>query len=349
MRKYILYSFSFVFLFALPASTTYELHDYGFGSGGVGVTDSSLYSMNGILGEVSGAQNVGATYNLGPGLTFARQANTPAAPTFTNPANYYNRLRIVLDTGANPSDTTFAIAISTDNFVTTNYVQADGTVGSSAVYQTYPAWGGVSGQLIVGLSPNTTYKTKTRAIQTKYNESALSAEASASTVGSSLSYDIDVSSTDAESAPPYSLNIGSLTPGSVTTASDKIWIDLDTNAVGGGFVYVYNSGSGLQSSNASYTISSTTGNLASAQEGYGARVENTTQSSGGPFTAESPYNSSGDTVGVLDMSTRTIFNSSSSPVTAGRGSILIKAKASTTTPAGGDYASILTMIASGAF
>lgn len=333
----------------MPASTTYELHDYGFGSGGTGVSDSSTYSMTGVSGEVSGAQGVGSTYNLGPGLTFVRQSNTPDAPTFTNPSNYYNKLKIVIDTGDNPSDTQFAVGISTDNFTTTNYVQSDGTIGTTPVFQTYASWGGASGQMIIGLTQGTTYKTKVSAIQTKYNQSAWSAAASAATVTSTLSYDIDVSSSDSETAPPYSLDIGSLTPGNVVTATDKIWIDLDTNSEGGGFVYIYNSVNGLQSTSSSYTITSASNNLAAAQEGYGARVENVSESSGGPFEAESPYDQSGDVVGVLDTTTRTIFNSSSAPVNGGRGSILIKAKASAVTPASGDYASVLTMIASGSF
>ena len=136
---------TFLLLFVLPASTTYELHDAGFGAGGVGVAESGTYGMTGITGEISGDKGIGATYNLGPGLQFARQSNVPAVPTFTNPSNHYNKLKFVLDAGGNPSDTLFAIAISTDDFVTTNFVQADGTIGASAVYQTYADWGSATG------------------------------------------------------------------------------------------------------------------------------------------------------------------------------------------------------------
>ncbi len=215
---------------AMPTSLNFEMRDFGFGAGGVGISDSGNYSLTGVAGEVSSGNLSGTSYDLGPGLLFTQQSNTPAAPTFTNPSNHYNKLKFVLDTGSNPSDTLFAIAISTDNFVTTNYVQADNTIGSSAVYQTYSTWGGASGAFVVGLTSNTTYKIKVKAIQTKYTESSFSAVATAATTTPSLSYDIDISTTDSETSSPYTLKFGTLNVGSVTTAAERIWIDLDSNA-----------------------------------------------------------------------------------------------------------------------
>lgn len=337
------------FLLALPASTLYELHDYGMGGGGTSVSESTTYGLKAITGEVSGDNNSGTTYDLGPGLEFAQQSNTPAAPTFTNTASYYNKLKFVLDTGSNPTDTTFAIAISTDDFATTNFIQADNTIGATAVYQTYSTWGGASGSFVIGLDSNTTYKIKTKAVQTKYSETGYSATASAATSVPSLSYDIDVSATDQETGAPYSVSFGTLSIGSVTTATEKIWVDLDTNAESGAFIYVYNSTTGLTSANASYTIASATANLASAGEGFGLQISTNTQSSGGPLVAVSPYNGSSENVGIIDTTARNIYTSTSSPITAGRGSVLLKAKASTTTPAAADYTSTINMIASATF
>lgn len=334
--------------FVLPASTNYEMHDVGFGAGGLAVGDSPTYSMSGTAGEVSGPKLSGTTYDLGPGLQFARQTNTPAAPTFTNPASHYNKLKFTLDTGGNPSDTVFAIAISTDNFVTTNFIQANNTIGSSPVYQTYSTWGGAAGAFVVGLQSSTTYKIKVKAMQTKYTESAYSSESSAATLAPSLSYDIDVSATDSESSSPYIVSFGTLNVGSVSTSSQKVWIDLDTNAEAGAFVYLYANNNGLTSASAAYTIASSSIDLASVGEGYGLRINSVAQSSGS-LTGVSPYNGSGDVVGILDTTSRTIFNTANAPITAGRGSLVVKAKASTTTPAAGDYASVITMIASATF
>lgn len=339
----------FVMLLALPASTNFEMHDFGIGAGGVGVGTSTNYAVGGVVGEVSGSNLSGTTYDLGPGLQFARQTNTPAAPTITNPSNYYNKLRVNIDNGSNPTDTLFAIAISTDNFSTTNYVQADQTIGSTPVYQTYSTWGGGSGALVIGLQPSTTYYVKVKAVQTAYTESAYSSVASVATVTPTLSYDIDVSSSDSESGPPYIVAFGTLSVGSVTTASNKIWVDLDTNAEQGAFVYVYSNSAGLSSSAASYTITSASGDLTGVSEGFGLRVDTSTQSSGGPLTAVSPYNGSSDTVGILNTTSRNIFTSANAPIVGGRGSVWVKAKAATTTPAASDYATIVTMIASATF
>ncbi|MFZ1654805.1 MAG: hypothetical protein WBO92_05305, partial [Candidatus Moraniibacteriota bacterium] len=140
LRKAVVLPLGTSLLFAMPASTNFQLKDFGYGGGGVANGTSSNYAIEGIAGEQNATKLSGTTYDLGPGLQFTNQANVPPAPTFTNPANYYNKLRLTLATGGNPSDTLFAIAISTDNFVTTNYVQSDNTVGATLGledYQTY--------------------------------------------------------------------------------------------------------------------------------------------------------------------------------------------------------------------
>ncbi len=337
------------FLLVLPASGAYELHDYGFGAGGVGVADSGTYSLSAVAGEISGAQGIGATYNLGPGLQFTRQSNVPAAPTFSNPDNYYNRLQFILDSGGNPSDTLFAIAISADDFVTTNFIQTDGTIGATVAYQTYADWGGGSGEYVIGLERNTTYKIKVKAVQTKYTETEYSVAATAATTAASLSFDIDVSASDTETGPPYAVSFGPLAIGGVTTATDKVWFDLSTNGDGGGFVYVYTQSAGLTSAEAPYTITSATANLASANEGYGTRVESVTQTSGGPLAAVSPYDGTLENVGILNTTSRNLLNSTAQPITNGRASFVLKAKASTLTPSASDYTSILTAVASATF
>src|SRR2546423_1905239 len=113
------------FLASMPASTNYQLNNYGFGSGGVGSSSSTLYSANAITGEQSGVTATGTTYASNPGHNSTQQANVPAAPSFTNPNNWYNKLKFVINTSGNPSDAKFLIAISSDNFVTTNYIHSD--------------------------------------------------------------------------------------------------------------------------------------------------------------------------------------------------------------------------------
>ncbi|MCE9643621.1 MAG: hypothetical protein K8Q97_04920 [Candidatus Andersenbacteria bacterium] len=336
-----------------PASSNYQLKDYGFGSGGSQNSSSTNYNMFGISGETSGDKSASTNNKTLQGLVGTTQANVPPAPSFTNPAHYYNKLKLVLDTGNNSSDATYAIAISTDNFLSdTKYVQSDNTIGTtlgSEDWQTYTAWGSASGIYVIGLTPGTTYTVKVEAERGNFTQTGFGPTAQALTDNPSLTFDIDVAPTDTETAAPYSLNIGDLTAGSVVTASDKVWVDVDTNGSAGATVYVQGANGGLASTDASYTISSVSGNLSSSNEGYGAQGSSVAESTGGPLEITSPYNGSSDVVGPLDTTRRIIFDSSGTAITSGRGSFTIKAKASAVTKSASDYNDTLTLIASASF
>lgn len=336
----------FVFLFAFPASTSYRLDGYGFGSGGDENMTSSGYAIDAISGEQSGSQLQGSTYDLDPGLLFVQQANVPPAPTFTNPSNYYNKLHLVLATGDNPIDTTFAIAITDDNWVTTKYVQNDNTVGStlgSEDRQTYAVWGGASGFDVIGLASGTTYKVKVRAMQGKFTETDFGPDSTAATVNPTMTFDIDVSANDVDNSVT-TINFGNLFPGTVTDSPEKIWVDFITNGENGGRVYVYGNNAGLRSTIAAYTISAVSGDLISLPEGFGAQSSTATNG----LSEVALYDQVGSSVGTVDTSIREMFTAST-PTTNGRGSFLFKAKSSAVTTAASDYAETLTVIASASF
>jgi hypothetical protein len=346
-----LLSGALLFFGAMPTGTAYKLQSYGVGSGGVANATSSTYALNAISGEISGTQMSGTTYKINGGYEPTLMANVPAAPTVTNPANYYNKLQVVLDTGSNPTDTKFAIAISSDNFVTTQYVKSDNSIGSSLAigdYQTYTTWGGATGFLVLGLQPNTSYSLKVRAMQGKFTESGWSQVGSGATVNPSLTFDIDVSASDVETAPPYNLTFPDLVPGTVVTSSQKIWTDFDTNGDFGGNIYVYGKNAGLKSTAVTTTIAALSGDLSSLSQGYGVQSQSATQTAGGPFTVSSPYNGAGNNVGVEDTTIRKIY-SAPAPVTAGRNSFNLQAKVATLTPAASDYTEILTVIGAASF
>ncbi len=339
-------------LLTLPASTNYKLDGFGFGAGGETTGASGNYKGEYVLGETSSTALTGTNFNAWPGLLYTQFANTPTAPTVTNASNYYNKLNVVVNTASNPSNTTYAIAISDDNFSTTQYVQSDNTVGATLGiedWQAYADWGGASGEFVIGLDPGTTYYFKVKAERGDYTEGPWGPTASVATANSTLSFDIDVSSSDSESAAPYSLSLGTLTPGSVTTASERIWVDLSTNATGGGQVFILGDSAGLYSTAVSHTISSVTGDLSALSEGFGIRSGSVAETSGGPFAPVSPFNGTSDTVGQISTVFQELFNSSSSPITGGRGSALIKAKIKNITPAANDYAETLTLVAVGTF
>lgn len=234
--SFLFLTFSFLvsdFVYAGPQSTNYELKTYDFGGGGAAETDSTNYSIQGTAGSMDIGKSDSTNYTLGAGLTFQNQANVPAAPTFTNPATNYDRLKIVIDNGGNPADAVFAIAISDDNFVTTNFVQSDNTVGSTLGaedWQTYANWGSGTGEFVRTLRPNTTYKIKVKAKNGKYTESAYSTESSATTSTPSLTFGVSANALSFDN-----LNSGN----SYTDTSKSTILTTSTNAYNGYIIYAH--------------------------------------------------------------------------------------------------------------
>lgn len=335
------------FFATVPTSTNYTLKAFDFGNGG-GNTSSTSFGLNGITNGQSGNTVTSTAYLAQPGLAGTVNANVPPAPTFTNPSNNYDRLKIVLATGNNPTSTKYVIAISSDNFVTTNYVKSDNTIGPSfsiANYQTYVLWGGASGTTILGLQPNTAYKVKVKALNGNFSETAYGPTATASTVNPSITFAVSTSLTG---MPPFSASFTSLPPGSVFDANADPILSLTTNAVFGGKIYINDANNGLKSNAASYTITSATADLSLAAKGYGAQVVSTGQSSGGPINSVSPYDGSANNIGVLSTVMQPIA-STASPITGGNVTVRLKAKTDITVPSANDYIDTLTFTAAMVF
>lgn len=337
-------------LAALPGTSNYKLHDYGFGSGGDSIGTSN-YSLEGLAGELTEQTLTSANYGLRPGLLGSRLAALPDAPTWENGGDWYNRLRLIIDPTGNPDDAEFAVAISDDNFITTRYVQFDNTVGASLGpedFRTYTDWGGASGINVIGLQPGTEYKVKVKARHGETTETGFGPEAAASTSELSLVFDIDIASTDSETSAPYILDFGDVTPETVVDSPNKIWLDLESNADNGVFVFGMSDNEGLASATVGYVISTTSGDLDVMSEGVGARGDSASESAGGPLTFGVAYDNSGNVIGAIDNQYRMML-SSSGPVTGGRASFLLKLKTSLSTPAAPDYVDLYTVIATAGF
>ncbi|MEK7594951.1 MAG: hypothetical protein AAB436_04920 [Patescibacteria group bacterium] len=327
---------------AFPSTPNYQLNSYGFGSGGTANSTTSNYALEGISGEISGSPSSTATYSVKPGFIQTQQAHVPKVSAFDNGSGtYYNKLHFVIDQQSNPSDAQYAVSISTDNFVSNvNYVKNDLTIGASLAltdYQTYSTWGGASGANIIGLLPDTTYYLRIKATQGKYTESAYGPIASATTTNPHLSFSV---STNSE-------NLGSLIAGSVVSSPSTVDVDFDTNAASGGDVYINGKNTGLFSTQASYTIPSSTGDLSVLARGFGAQVT-ATGATTGTFTKVSPYNGTLNNVGITDTTIRRIITSAG-PIVGGTGSISIKAKAAASDKAADDYTETITLLASASF
>lgn len=334
---------------ALPSTTNYQLNSYGFGSGG-GTTGTSNYSLEGITGEAGGTTGVTSNYNLKPGYVETQQANVPKV-TVTNPSGYYDKLHFVIDQQSNPTDAKYALQVSTTSDFTSNifYVKSDNTIGgtlNTTDYQTYTTWGGAGGANMIGLNPSTTYYVRAKATQGTYTESAWGPSGNATTAGQSISFCLYTAGSCVSGG--NSVAFGSLLANSVNNAPNSIGLDFATNANYGGSVYIYSKNGGLKSTSTNFTLTSATADLSSTGTGYGARVTGASQTSGGPFSALSPYNGASDNVGALNTSFAELM-SSSLPLTGGSGTVLLKAKTDSSTPAANDYADTLTIVAAASF
>jgi hypothetical protein len=354
---FLLLLLSPVTIYAGPKSTNYELQEYQFGSGGANAGfGSSNFSLFGITGQSESGLPGSANFQSGNGLVYLTQSPIPPAPTLSNNSNlYYNKLSVIINYSVSypsvPSDILFAVAVSTDfgNPSLTKYVQADQTLGDNPFWQSYADWGGSSGFILSGLSPDTTYYIKVAARQGTFTQTGFGPAAGLATAPTSLTFEVR---TVAQSSPPFTLGFGTLTPGSVNTTADQGQISLTTNANSGALVYISGSNSGLKSSSqGNYTINSVSASgqdLSALPEGYGLRATYVSQSSGNMVISQ-PYNGSGSNIGPADSQKRILFTTDDAPVTVGVGRFEIQAKASLTAPPASDYTDTLTIIAAAAF
>lgn len=185
------------------------------------------------------------------------------------------------------------------------------------------------------------------------------------TVDPSITFDLDTSIVDGESTTPYSVSLGTLSSGTLTTSNqttiNSIFIDLDTNAAHGASVTVKGANVGLTSVAASKTITlpAVETTIAAGDERVGLCVESVSETSGGPLVKGTQYDSGGgacsltntgtQVVGQIETIPTEIFNTTAAAIAGGRGEVLVKASVSGTTPAANDYANTLTFIATGTF
>lgn len=209
--------------------------------GGGNLSNSANYRSQDSIGDSSGNGQTNSTnYKAFPGFEQGAYPGVPGQPTFTNTGGVlYNSLAFIIATGGNPSDTTYAIAISSDDFATTNFIQTDDTVGSSPAWQTYTNWGAGSGELVTGLTSGTTYKIKVKARFGIDTETAYSITASAATIAPSLTISFSginsgtsiAGQTTTITTTTNAVSYGNLVVNSPAIGAHKITVS--TNATGG--------------------------------------------------------------------------------------------------------------------
>ena len=103
--------------------------------------------------------------------TFYTLASVPSAPTVSNPTSA--SLSVSVNANGNPVSTAFAIQETGGQ-----YIQADGTLGASAVWNTASGWGT---KTVTGLSASSTYTFQVKARNAENTETAFGTSASGTT------------------------------------------------------------------------------------------------------------------------------------------------------------------------
>ena len=143
-------------------------------AGGTGAfsVDLASLSVNQIYYFRAYAENGVGTTLAANELNFTTLANVPAAPTVDNPTA--TTLDVAVNANDNPAATEFAILRTNDN----TYLQADGTFGAAAVWQTASVWDTTTA---TGLTPETEYFFQVKARNGANVETAFGAVASETT------------------------------------------------------------------------------------------------------------------------------------------------------------------------
>lgn len=225
----------------------YQLENSTFDGGGE-AGSSANYSATESVGGIETGDSGSTNYKNPSGFQPGAYPGIPGQPTLINTGGVlYNSLDFIVATGSGQqTDTVYAIAISADDFTTTEYIQTDNTVGASQAWQSYADWGAGTGERVTGLLSNTTYKIKVKASYGAGNdaedsESGFSLEASAATTSQSLLVSINGSSsgtavagvTTTVNSTSGSMGFGSLTIGDGFPNIAAQTITVTTNATGG--------------------------------------------------------------------------------------------------------------------
>ncbi len=206
---------------SLGASAVWQTYSAWGGASGVAVTGLSADTSYRFI--VQARNGTPTTTAFTSGVSLYTLANAPGNLTHTTPQDnstdtlkYVNSTSILIKVqqNSNPSNTAYALSVTRSAPLPADaekFVQADGTLGASAVWQSYSSWGGASGETVTGLTENNTYTVKVKARNGDNVETAYSGSADVTTplapVPPSAITIADNSNTGTGSGPTYVLSI----------------------------------------------------------------------------------------------------------------------------------------------
>jgi hypothetical protein len=331
-------------------STTYRINP-----GPLGIFSASVPKVACFETDTNGSSNC----TTGPSYL-----NTNGMITVCGPTGCYNNARFEINAQTNPSDTLYGIQISDDDF-STDIRYIDGQTFKPKTrdlidindYKTKSVWESEV-RNIKGLEQDTQYWIRITALHGDFTESEPSQTATATTALSTVTFDIDIedeTGTAAETGAPYSISFTTerrlVVSGPPQTAENLIWLDTETNGLGGFAILQSGLNGGLFSSTESYTVTSATVDLNSTTEGFGLQSFYTAETYGlgsgngslGVIDVSTGYDGTGNYVGEIQTTLSKIYETDA-PTLQGRVGIKLKARASTSTPPATDYSEEITLI-----
>jgi len=281
----------------------------------------------------------------------------------------HDRAKVEINAQNNPDDVKYAIQIATNSTFTTGVQYISGSnrfpkatltlsdflykcEWEGQIYSTYCVSAVVTYQKynILGLTPGTLYYLRVAALKgstsaAEFTQSDWSASATATTLNTTLSFDIDIApNTSTSTAPPYVLSTINIIPEVTVTSIDYIVFKATTNALNGIVVQVSVPNANLVNTPTSSTIPSANGDLDSMSYGFGLRNDSSTNSqtnSGhlGNITIPSTpidFTDSGATnrVGGPSTTLSTIVSSNLLPIYNGVAAFEMKVRTDYSKPAG---------------
>lgn len=290
-------------------SPNYKIEDPTIDSGGE-LSNSANFKSRESLGDQSDSGSQSTLFKIFGGFFLPAYPGIPDTPTLTNTGGtLYNALDFVVVTGdGQQDDTKYAVAISSDDFVTTYFIQTDDTLGTSEAWQTYTNWGSGTGERVTGLTPGTTYKIKVKASygtgsdaddsETGYSDTATAATAQPNLVISFFGVSSGTSIagvTTTTTSTTNAISYGSLIINSPKTSAHEVRVT--TNAVAGYTTTLQQDGNlRTTSSNEIDAVTATNaspaawpGGITEGRFGYHTTDSTLCTGSGGRFTSDDTY------------------------------------------------------------
>jgi hypothetical protein len=270
----------------------------------------------------------------------------------------YDKARFEVDTNDNPTDTLYAVQISEDLFSSDiRYIDASTYEPESYSthnindFRTKTQWETETFN-VQGLTEGTQYYLRIIALHGDFTQTEGGPQETATTAGTSSSFDIDIAGTggvSAETDPPFTISFtgsNSLLAGAGAVVADNlIWMDAETNGSGGFAIVQKGENGGLNSSTLSAQIDSVTGDLDSLSEGFGIQnyYLDYESSSIGDITTMTNYSGSSKNVGIVDTDWNKIYDADG-PIIDGRMALYLMARAGTDKQGATDYDETITFV-----